>query len=196
MDPVNPSHLPQPSSLIARFTKGTDTQRVEVHRDGGSELAWSFPAHVSRLPHDLAHLVVEDGLGISLGFWGLISRGVDVQVRDGHAELVLDGIAVREHPGVDFDDLRRSEEAVAVLTPFGLTTEPLGALMIVTLATPDGEPPDLSPDDFERIHAIVPLSTEQIIRSVRNRLVELDRHWATLLPGEHITVAFPSSTSG
>lgn len=55
--------------------------RSRLRRDGGLvvELAggsWNRIGGAEReLPHDLAHLVVEDGLGLPMGLWGVIAAG-------------------------------------------------------------------------------------------------------------------------
>jgi hypothetical protein len=48
---------------------------TRVRRDDGATL--ELPSYVPfhRLPHDLAHFVVESALGLTLGFWGSIAHG-------------------------------------------------------------------------------------------------------------------------
>jgi hypothetical protein len=177
--------------LDVRFTRAApDRDRVEVTRADHSRLVWEFPTHVSRLPHDLGHLVVEEGLGIGLGFWGLVSRGMDVGLVDGHAELTLGGVPVRDHPEIDLDDLRHSEEAVAVLSPSGLRTEPVGALVVVTLEGRDEPARDLTDENVDRIIALFPDGSVERIRAVHDRLVSLDLRWAAVPPGGSITLPF------
>jgi hypothetical protein len=58
------------------FTKtGTNTYTTRAARADGVEL--SIPAYdrSSALPHDFAHFVVEQSLGLRGGFWGKVSRG-------------------------------------------------------------------------------------------------------------------------
>lgn len=177
---------------MVRFTRvSADRDLVEVRRADGSVVSWDFPTHVSRLPHDLCHLVVEDGLRIGLGFWGLVSRGVDVRVVDNHAELALDGSPLRELPGIDFSELLHAEEAVAVLSPSGLKTEPIGAMVVVTL-TSGASPPILTQNDIDRIAALCPATTPGLVQSVRSRLVALDQEWAAMAIGSSIALTFPS----
>ena len=106
---------------------------VYVTRSDGSSTGWEFPSYGDDLPHDLCHLVVEDGLRISNGFWGLVDGGMDVQLVDNQSTLVRDGKPITEDPGVDFSDLSRAEQAVALLGPVGLRAEQLGALTVVRL---------------------------------------------------------------
>jgi len=151
--------------------------------------------NVSRLPHDLCHLVVEQGLDIVYGFWGLVSRGVDVRLRDGHAELALERAPLRDHPNVDFSDLRRSEEAVAVLSPSGLRTDTSGPLVIVTIGTAADAGP-LTDTDVERIQELFPSTSAEKLRSVRDQLVALEQRWQETDAGQSLTFTFrppPSS---
>jgi hypothetical protein len=52
---------------------------------------FDFPSYGDGLPHDLCHLVVEDGLGLSEGFWGLVDQHVDVCVVNNQPTLMRDG---------------------------------------------------------------------------------------------------------
>ena len=45
------------------------------------------------------HLVVESGLGIVDGFWGLVDGGVDVSLVDNQACLVREGRPLVDQPG-------------------------------------------------------------------------------------------------
>jgi len=89
--------------------------RVYVHRSDGTALDWSFPTYGDGLPHDLCHLVVEDELGLSEGFWGLIDQGVDVGLVDNHATLMRDGRPLVADRDVDFSGLTEAEAAVAAV---------------------------------------------------------------------------------
>lgn len=57
-----------------RITKGRREDVIIVEREDGSSLTSSFP-HKGPIPHDAVHLFVEDGLGITDGFWGKVARG-------------------------------------------------------------------------------------------------------------------------
>jgi hypothetical protein len=57
--------------------------RVYVKRSDGTSIEWDFPSYGDGLPHDLCHLVVEDSLELSEGFWGLVDQHVDVVHRGG-----------------------------------------------------------------------------------------------------------------
>ena len=66
-------------SLSVSFTRhrGRNDQ-VEVTRSNGTSVSWDFPSYGDVLPHDMIHLVVEEGLGMQDGFWGLVDQGADV----------------------------------------------------------------------------------------------------------------------
>lgn len=49
---------------------------IYVESEDGTTTDWAFPSYGDGLPHDLCHLVVEDELGLTDGFWGLVDRGV------------------------------------------------------------------------------------------------------------------------
>ena len=58
------------------FTRtGARTYEVSVQRDDGVNLRVRTPDKPLKIPHDMAHFVVERGLGIAFGFWGSIAAG-------------------------------------------------------------------------------------------------------------------------
>jgi hypothetical protein len=58
------------------FTKtGERTYATLVRRDDGVLLEVPSYDRPSALPHDLAHYIVEQGLGLSQGFWGSVAAG-------------------------------------------------------------------------------------------------------------------------
>jgi hypothetical protein len=164
--------------------------RIYVTRPDGTSLSWDFPTYGDRLPHDLVHLVVEDGLGIDQGFWGLVAGGVDVRLIDNQATLVREGTPLVEQPGADFTDLLQAEEAVALLGPTGIRTDTVGALTVTRL---DG-PADSTPSD-DVGHALsftLPAGVSAAaIASTRRRLRELGHQWRGLGDGDAVTLTFP-----
>ena len=56
------------------ITKGERDDRIEVLRADGSGASTRFPRK-GPVPHDATHYVVESGLGITKGFWGLVAAG-------------------------------------------------------------------------------------------------------------------------
>jgi hypothetical protein len=58
--------------------EGARRARSQVRRDDGVTLhvpGYSFDDVGRLLPHDLAHLIVERGLGLDHGFWGTVASG-------------------------------------------------------------------------------------------------------------------------
>jgi hypothetical protein len=134
--------------------------RIYVTRSDSSTLSWDFPSYGDGLPHDLVHLVVETGLGMVDGFWGLVDSGVDVTLMDNQASLVREGRLLVDEPGFDAASLRRAEEAVAVI----------GATDAV----------DSLPGWLSATTAVV----------IRDRLAEVGRRWRQLEDGVAIMLSF------
>ena len=114
--------------------------------------------------------MVEDGLGIANGFWGMVDRGTEVRLVDNQATLIRDGRPLRDQPGVDFSDLIKAEGAVAVLGAVGTGTEKVGAVTVTRL-------------DAEATAA------------VSQRLHDLGRRWRALADGDGITLSFDAATT-
>ena len=163
--------------------------RIYVTRQDGTSTFWDFPSYGDRLPHDLIHLVVEDGLGIVDGFWGMVDSGVEVTLIDNQATLVADGRPLVEKPGIDFSDLMRAEQAVALLSP-SLATEPVRGLTVARLdsTSQDGSSPSGSGADLG-FELPSHLSRHQV-DAVRKRLDDLGRQWRGLDDGTAITLTF------
>ncbi len=87
-----------------------------VTRGDGTSTGWDFPSYGDWLPHDLCHLVVEEELGLTDGFWGLLDRGVEVGLVNNEATLLREGMPLVEQSDVDLRGLMEAEAAVAVLT--------------------------------------------------------------------------------
>jgi len=58
---------------MTRTAEGRST--TNVRRDDGVTLELPSYAPLHRLPHDLAHFVIERALGLTCGFWGSIADG-------------------------------------------------------------------------------------------------------------------------
>jgi hypothetical protein len=148
-------------ALTASFVRHRERRdRIYVSRGDGTSLFWDFPSYGDVLPHDLCHLVIEDGLGISNGFWGLVDQGVEVRLIDNAATLVHAGRPLVDQPGVDLSDLRRAEEAVARLGPLAGAGAGVGG-----------------PDDAQTT-------------AVRRRLDDLGQQWRRLGDGDALTLSF------
>ncbi len=142
--------------------------RIYVTRDDGTQTFWDFPSYGEGLPHDLVHLVVEEGLGIAHGFRGMVDQGMEVTLVDNQATLVRGGTPLSDQPGVDLSDLRRSEEAVAVLGPVVTGTAGIGTESVAEAT---------------------------VVATVTQRLRDLGRQWRELGDGDAITVPFGAATT-
>ena len=166
--------------------------RVYVTRSDGSSTGWDFPSYGDRLPHDLCHLVVEEGLGIDEGFWGLIDRGVEVELVDEQATLVRDGKALVEQ-GTDFSDLMVAEEAVALCSSIGMRTEQVGSVALVRLDAPVAEyafGAEIGGLEAETGFHFPSGTQPAAIAEVRQRLGDLGGQWRALGDGEAIVLSF------
>jgi hypothetical protein len=162
---------------------------VYVTRSDGSSTVWEFPSYGDDLPHDLCHLVVEDGLGITDGFWGLVDQGTDVQLVNNQATLVRGGKPIVEDPSLDFSDLSRGERAVALLAPFGLRAGQLDALAVVRLDPAESDTPAghlVSELGFDLSEG----TPEELLPLIQRRLDALQREWQSLDDGAAIMVTY------
>lgn len=169
--------------------------RVYVTRQDGSSTAWDFPSYGDRLPHDLCHLVVEEALGISNGFWGLVDQGVEVRLVDDQATLVRAGKPLVQEVGVDFSDLMEAERMVGVFGPTGIHTEQVGAITVAHLdpsstaasCDTDEPPSELGVD--------LPAGlSDEAIASLRRQLHDLGEQWRSLDDGDAITLTYRGRT--
>ncbi len=133
-----------------------------VARADGTSTGWDFPSYGAWLPHDLCHLVVEEGLRLTDGFWGLVERGVEVGLVNNQATLLRYGKPLVEQPGVDLGGLMNAEAAVAALAG------------PATAATPE-LPVTASPET---------------IAAIQRRLGALAEEWRALEDGGAIRLSF------
>jgi len=168
---------------------------VFVTRSDGSVADWAFPSYGDDLPHDLCHLVVEDALGIVHGFWGLVNEGMDVQLIDNQVTLVRGGKPLIQDPRVDFSDLNRAEQAVALLGPVGMRTEHVGTLAMVRLdpsaSDSAGSRQLASQLGFELPEGV----SAATVLSIQERLGELRMRWQSLDDGAAVVLTYPGHGS-
>lgn len=107
---------------------------VRVRLEGGSYNRIGGP--VGRIPHDIAHLVVEAGLGLESGLWGVLAAGGIVQ-NASFAEGRLPPHALRRATALTDglgEQLRQAEvlvRAVADLSLSGGPTDPAALRRVV-----------------------------------------------------------------
>jgi hypothetical protein len=173
--------------LTASFTRRRgEHDQVQVVRTDGTKTKWEFPSYGDGLPHDLVHFIVEEGLVLTDGFWGLIDNGADVVMVNDQAVLSRDGKPLREAL-VDFSGLVKAEEAVALLGPQPVV-EAVGRVMVARL-----DPGSFSPPTSEKVsHLGFRLpggTTTETVAEIQRRLRELALQWRQL-SNESITVAW------
>jgi hypothetical protein len=163
---------------------------VYVARGDGSSIGWDFPSYGDGLPHDLCHLVVEDELALTDGFWGLVDRGVEVGLVDNQATLMRNGKPLVEEVGVDLSGLVQAEGAVAVLAGPAVAIELAGDLAVARLASrPHAS--HVTGDVAAALGFELPASaTPDALAAIRARLHELADRWRTLEDGAGITLGF------
>lgn len=60
--------------MLITIIKGAGADEIKVGRTDGSQIATRLP-HKGPVPHDAVHFFVEQGLGLSRAFWGLVAEG-------------------------------------------------------------------------------------------------------------------------
>lgn len=172
------------------FTK-TALRKYEVlvRRDDGVSLELRSFDRPARLPHDIAHFVVESELSLGHGVWGLLAAGVilpNVRVASG-----------RLRP-------RAAERSRSLLTGAGRlqhTTEAEVVVAVVQSIAEDGVEEDWPEvrsrlEDAWRPHRSQrgPVNHEEVRRACR-RLREAERVWEGLAVGGSMTVEWPARHS-
>jgi hypothetical protein len=167
--------------------------RVYVTRSDGTSTGWDFPSYGDGPPHDLCHLVVEDGLGLSEGFWGLIDQHVDVGLVDNQPMLMSDGKALVERPGVDFAGLIEAEEAVALLPAPAVGVVQVGEIAVVEFDSPSVRTAPID-EVAEQLDFNLPESaTPAAIAAIHAQLRALGLQWRSLSDGGSIVLTFAGS---
>jgi hypothetical protein len=177
--------------LEATFVRNRGTRdRVYVRREDGTATGWNFPTYGDGLPHDLCHLVIEDGLGLSEGFWGLVDRHVDVALVDNRPTLMKNGSPLVEQTGVDFAGLTRAEEAVALLAAPELARHRVGQIAVVHFDAPSVGSAPIGEIDGERDVSLPESATADAITAILDRLRELGLRWRSLHDGGSIVLTY------
>lgn len=146
---------------------------VDVRLEGGSWNKVGGPA--GRVPHDIAHLLVEEAFGLDRGLWGVLAAGGTVQ----NASVV----GGRQPPHA----ARRAEAIVAPARPMLQQAEVLvRAAADVALA---GTPRDLA--GFNRAVTerwVVPGTTADQLARTCAALQAAGAQWEAVPPGSELTL--------
>jgi hypothetical protein len=107
---------------VAYVRSGGPRDRAYLSRPDGSTATIHPHSYGGGFPHDLAHFAVERALGLTGGFWGLLTDGVDWERVNAAADRGAKG-------GIDRDvaELRVAEAAVGLLTSEASTLDELTA---------------------------------------------------------------------
>lgn len=169
------------------FTKTARRKyEVLVRRDDGVLLAVRSFDRPARLPHDIAHFVVESELSLQYGLWGLLAAGV-----------ILPNVTAasgRPRP-------RAAEQSRSLLKEAGQRQHTTEAEVIVAVVQRIAE--EGADDDWPKVLSRLndawrprrsqrgPISHDEVRRACR-RLREAEREWAGLAAGESMTVRWPA----
>ncbi|MEM9488939.1 MAG: hypothetical protein AAGC55_07325 [Myxococcota bacterium] len=152
--------------------------RIYVHRDDGSETAWSFPSYGPELPHDLYHLIIESSLAISDGIWARVARGADLKRINAQANRTVGKLRDKYRGlGDDIDGVLLSE--ALVVAPWSRAageSELLAAVREAIAAADISRPVDI---------------TAAAITATRSRLDEMRQRWRALGAQGSLRFAFP-----
>jgi len=167
--------------------------RVYVTRSDGTSAGWDFPTYGDGLPHDLCHLVVEDGLGLSEGFWGLVDQHVDVGLVNNQPTLLRAGRPLVDQPGVDFAGLIQAEEAVALLATPAVEVDHVGDIGVVRLDSTSVGAAPMDAIGAQLGFHLPESATATSITAIRDRLRQLGIRWRALEDGGSMTLTFPGT---
>jgi hypothetical protein len=176
--------------------------RVYVSRADGTTVDWAFPSYGDGLPHDLCHLVVEDGLALTEGFWGLVDQGVEVALVNNQATLVRDGTPLTEIAGANFSGLMQAEMAVASLGSPMHTMELSGDVVVRPGTDASGGHDRGETEHVATVgaamedlaarfgHDLPTSASPEVIAAIHERLRELGARWRALPDGGSIVLPF------
>jgi hypothetical protein len=149
---------------------------LEVELEGGSYNRVGGPA--GEVPHDLAHLIVEDEFGLTGGVWGVLAAGGMF----GHATVVTG----RRAPHAS----RRGREIVAERREEVMQAEMLTrAVCDICAGVPDADPRAIRKAMGRRWWSEA--VTDAALERCRARLQAAGARWAALRPGEVLEADWP-----
>jgi hypothetical protein len=153
---------------------------VHVARSDGSVVKWPWVKAGGQLPHDLVHYLVETGLGLTDGFWGLVADGVDFGFLTEQADRIARGAPLQGLAGRDLTGLIAAECVVAGISSAGFV-EADPALCLEWIGQ----------NCARRDQAVPAGVTVERVDAVVRRIRETTAQWHRLPEGDSLTVAYP-----
>ena len=166
------------------FTKAARRQyQVLVRHDDGVLMEVRSFDRPARLPHDIAHFVIESELSLGRGLWGLLASGVLLP-----NARVISG-RLRPHAPAS---------SRALLKEAGQRPTEAEVLVSLIMGIAEGGVDEDWPQVSFRLHDAWrprhsqrgPISHDEVRRACR-RLREAERQWEELTAGESMTVRWP-----
>lgn len=162
------------------ITKGRSDDGIAAIRDDGSRFATRFPKK-GPLPHDAVHLLVEAGLGLRAGFWGMVAGGYHpeeiaaIAHAAGHASASRAGV-----PEAHIVELLQAERLVECFEAdlwSGATGDPAALL-------------DLARTACEASFVPLPLLVPGDVEAVRDSLRAFAADWVPAPQGHVVSLAW------
>jgi hypothetical protein len=167
--------------MQVEIVKGEAFDRIMIRRPDGRAVETRFPKK-GPVPHDAIHHIVEQELGLTRGFWGMVASGIppeQVQERakaGGHASATR-----RETPAADIVELIQAERLVECFeAEIWSELGDAATLRSVAQAACD--------------HSFVamPPLPDTAIAAIRARVQALKTEWLALAVGQSLTLDWPA----
>ena len=164
---------------------GQRLRTIAERRDGVTVGVTGAPDRDGRLPHDLAHFVVEKELGLDSGFWGGIAqgrlfRGAEIVSGPPLHKRLTSPRQTRTRPGPAIEAEVLVRIYVAIWT--GEAVREYGSVR----AYLDAQPAPRTRSRAEEIHP-------ETIDRVCKALDVIDAQWGKLSPGGELVLAWPDA---
>lgn len=167
--------------LRIEVTKGRTDDAIRIVRADGSAADTRFPKK-GPFPHDLVHAVVEDVLGLTRGFWGMIAEGRYPEEIQSLADAMGHSSAKKAHePDPSIMELVQAERLVECFEA-EIWGGPAGLDSLQSAA------------DAGFAQSMVPRIelAETDVAEIRRRLAALQVEWMTLHEGGTLAFDWPA----
>jgi hypothetical protein len=162
--------------------KGERVDRITIHRTNGTQTQTCF-SKKGPLPHDAIHYVVEDVIGLTRGFWGMIASGLDPQAVQDIAKAGGHASASRAHaPDPDIVQLIQAERLVECFEAniWGAPADPDTLRAVAQVAC-------------EASHVPSPDLPDAAILHITDRVAALHRDWVPATMGHVFSFVWPDT---